>query len=257
MNRVMSEQEFYPILLYAFLGIGVIVFVVLFFIPAPYGRHVRSGWGLRLSSRWGWMWMELPAALLFLVFFLLGQRKDVVPVIFLFVWISHYFHRAFIYPFTIRSRKSMPVSVLCFGLIFNAVNPYVQARWIYTLAPATAYAKGWLTDFRFIFGISVFFIGFLINLRADHHLRSLRKPGETGYNVPERGLFRWISCPNYLGESVEWTGWAVAVWSLSGLTYALWAVFNLFPRARAHHLWYRKTFPNYPSDRKALIPYIL
>jgi 3-oxo-5-alpha-steroid 4-dehydrogenase 1 len=252
----MSEREFFPILLFVFLGVGVFVFVVLFVIPAPYGRHTRSGWGTKLNSKWGWLLMEAPAVLLFVLFFLLGNREDAVPVILLVVWLSHYFHRAFIYPFSIRSRKSMPVSVLCFALLFNSINPYIQARWIYTFAPTTAYTEEWLTDIRFMTGVLVFFIGYVINRRADHHLRNLRKPGETGYKVPERGFFRYVSCPNYLGEIVEWTGWAVAVWSLPGLTYALWAMFNLLPRARAHHFWYKKTFPNYPSDRKILIPFI-
>lgn len=252
----MSEREFFPILLFVFLGIGVSTFIVLFFVPAPYGRHARSGWGPKLNSKWGWLLMEAPAVLLFLLFFLLGNRKDLVPVILLFVWLSHYFHRAFIYPFSIRGRKSMPVSVICFALLYNSINPYIQARWIYTLAPTTSYTKEWLTDIRFITGILMFFIGYAINRRADHHLRNLRKPGETDYRVPDRGLFRLVSCPNYLGEIVEWTGWAVAVWSLPGFTYALWAMFNLLPRARAHHFWYKKTFLDYPPERKALIPFI-
>ena len=252
----MSEREFYPVLLFVFLGVGAAVFVILFFVSAPYGRYARPGWGPKMNSKWGWLLMETPAVLLFLLFFWIGHRKDLVPVILLFVWLSHYFHRAFIYPFTIRSRKSMPVSVVSFALIFNIVNPYIQARWIYTLAPGTSYAKDWLTDIRFIAGIFVFFVGFAINRQADRHLRNLRKPGETIYKIPEQGLFRLVSCPNYLGEIVEWIGWAVAVWSFSGFTYALWAVFNLLPRARAHHSWYRKTFPEYPADRKALIPLI-
>lgn len=252
----MSEREFFPILLFVFLGIGVFVFIALFFVPAPYGRHTRTGWGPQMDSKWGWLLMESPAALLFMIFFCAGNRKDLVPVILLFIWLSHYFHRAFIYPFTIRSRKSMPVSILSFALLFNIVNPYIQARWIYSLAPSTSYTVEWLTDIRFIIGILIFSLGFAINRQADRHLRNLRKPGETDYEIPERGLFRFVSCPNYLGEIVEWTGWALAVWSLSGFTYALWTLFNLLPRARAHHDWYRKTFPEYPPGRKALIPFV-
>lgn len=41
----MSEREFYTILLFVFLGIGVFVFVALFFVSAPYGRHARFGTG--------------------------------------------------------------------------------------------------------------------------------------------------------------------------------------------------------------------
>ena len=32
---------------------------------------------------------------------------------------------------------------------------------------------------------------------------------------------------------------------------------NLVPRALATHRWYRERFPDYPQDRKALIPFVL
>lgn len=252
----MEEIELFRILFFGFAGAGVLIFFVLFFISAPYGRHIREGWGPRLNSRWGWLLMESPAALLFLFLFLIGHRKDLVPVLLLIVWESHYFHRAFIYPFTIRSRKSMPVSVMFFAFFFNVVNSYLQARWIYSLAPAADYTKEWMTDGRFLIGICLFYAGFTVVKRSDHILHSLRKPGETGYKIPSQGLFRLVSCPNYLGEIIQWFGWAVAVWSWPGLIFALWTVFNLLPRARSHHLWYKKTFDDYPPGRKAIIPLI-
>ena len=92
------------------------------------------------------------------------------------------------------------------------------------------------------------------NRQADHTLRSLRRPGKSGYRIPHGGLYRWVSCPNYLGEIVEWTGWAVMTWSLAGLSFAVWAAANLAPRAWAHHAWYRKYFAEYPPERRALLP---
>jgi len=251
-----SERELFQILLFGFAGIGAVIFIVLFFITAPYGRHTRPGWGTQLNDRWGWLLMEAPAVLLFLLYFLIGQRMDVVPVLLLLIWQSHYFHRAFVYPFTLRRSKTMPVPIVFFALVFNLINSYIQARWIYTLAPATAYTKEWLTDGRFLVGICLFYSGFLINKHADHILRNLRKPAEADYKIPEGGLFRFISCPNYLGEIIEWIGWAVAVWSLPGFVFAFWTASNLIPRARSHHLWYKKKFPDYPGNRKALIPFL-
>jgi hypothetical protein len=36
----------------------------------------------------------------------------------------------------------------------------------------------------------------------------------------------------------------------------VFTVANLAPRARAHHLWYKRQFADYPSRRKALVPAI-
>ena len=51
-------------------------------------------------------------------------------------------------------------------------------------------------------------------------------------------------------------GGALATWSLAGLSFAVWGVANLVPRARANHLWYKENFIEYPKERKALIPKI-
>ncbi|MEJ2006114.1 MAG: methyltransferase, partial [Cyclobacteriaceae bacterium] len=73
---------------------------------------------------------------------------------------------------------------------------------------------------------------------------------------PEGGLFRWVSCPHYFGEILEWSGWAVLTWSLPGFAFALFTFANLAPRAIAHHRWYKEKYENYPANRKALIPLI-
>ena len=80
---------------------------------------------------------------------------------------------------------------------------------------------------------------------------------ETGYKIPRGGLYRWVSCPNYLGELLEWTGFALASWCLPGLAFAVYTAANLVPRAVAHHRWYRERFPDYPAGRRALIPGLL
>jgi hypothetical protein len=66
-----------------------------------------------------------------------------------------------------------------------------------------------------------------------------------------------VSAPNYLGEIVEWSGWALATWSLAGLAFALYTTANLAPRALANHRWYRQQFPGYPPERRALLPHLL
>jgi len=250
----MSEAAFFSfLLLLSFIMAGV-VFILLFFINAPYGRHVRRGWGPTIPNQLGWLVMEAPAALLFAVFYFVGDAPRSLPlIIFLILWEAHYFHRAFIYPFRIADgRKKMPVSIVAMAIVFNSGNAYLNGRYLFTLSDS--YPQSWLGDPRFIAGLLLFVSGYALNRWADRALRGLRPPGEMGYKIPEGGLFKWVSCPNYLGEIIEWIGWALATWSFSGLSFAAWTIANLAPRARAHHNWYRAEFPEYPHERSALVP---
>src|SRR5260221_167757 len=83
-------------------------------------------------------------------------------------------------------------------------------------------------------------------------LIALRKPGETGYRVPYGALHDLVANPNYLGEVIEWTGWAIATWSLAGASFALYTAANLVPRALANRDWLRERLPEYPRRRRAI-----
>lgn len=248
----MNERVFYNSLLIVSFAIALIVFIVLFFISAPYGRHLRKGWGLTISNKLAWIVMEAPSPMLFAAFFLIGNNATAVTVILLGLWEAHYIHRAFVYPFSLRGDRSMPAVIVIFGLAFNLMNVYLNGRYIFSFS--TEYTVSWLTDPRFILGIALFVSGVFINRAADKTLRALRKPGEDIYSIPNTGLYRWISCPNYFGEIIIWSGWALATWSLPGLAFAIWTVANLAPRARSHHVWYLSHFPDYPAKRKVLLP---
>ncbi len=177
----------------------------------------------------------------------------VTTVIFLLLWEAHYIHRAFIYPFSLKSsNEKMPLSIVLSGLFFNLVNASLNGYYIFTLSGG--YPNQWMADPRFIIGAAVFAGGFVINRQADDTLAKLRKGGESGYKIPQGGLYRWISCPNYFGEILTWCGWAIATWSLAGLSFAAWSIANLAPRAVSHHKWYHEHFPAYPAGRKALLP---
>ncbi len=76
------------------------------------------------------------------------------------------------------------------------------------------------------------------------------------YRIPRGGLFTYVSCANYFGELVQWGGWALATWSYAALLWWLFALSTFIPRARATHAWYHERFPEYPSERKALIPFV-
>lgn len=122
---------------------------------------------------------------------------------------------------------------------------------------------------RFALGAALWAAGWAINLQADHILINLRKPGEKSalarccqsgqgidpahwpplcvvptaycrppwsrsrhaeYKIPRGGLFEYVSAANYFGEMVEWTGFAIASWSLPAAAFAFYTFANLAPR---------------------------
>jgi 3-oxo-5-alpha-steroid 4-dehydrogenase 1 len=218
---------------------------------APYGRHARPGWGPELPSRLGWILMEAPSALVMAGHAMAAPALTPASGALVGLWELHYINRTAIYPMRLRCpKKPMPLVVAASGLVFNLVSGWFNGANV----TRAAYAGAWLTDPRFLLGTALFAAGFAINQHADDVLLNLRKPGETGYKIPHGGLFEYVSCPNYLGELMEWTGWAIATWSLPGVAFAVWTALNLAPRAESNHADYHKRFPDYPKDRRALLP---
>lgn len=251
----MSEAGLHALLTGSEFVLAAVTVIALVFVSAPYGRHTRSGWGPSVPNRVGWVVMELPAVAVFAAIYLQGRHAaEVVPMIFGGLWMIHYSHRTFVFPLRLRTGgKHMRVVVVGLGIAFNTLNAYVVGRWISHLG---TYGAGWLRDPRFLLGVVLFVTGFWVNYEADRALIGLRQPGETGYRIPNGGLFDRVASPNYFGEIVEWAGFAVATWSLAGLAFALFTVANLAPRAASHLRWYTGAFPEYPRHRKALIPYL-
>ncbi|MCK6509997.1 DUF1295 domain-containing protein [Myxococcota bacterium] len=253
----MPQGWFYFSTLIFVFALCPLVILSTLFVTAPYGRYVRQGWGPQIDTRWLWVLMESPAVFGFALFYFLGPRAfSPMPLILLAIWQSHYIHRTLIYPWQMRASHSQtPLVIALMAIVFNLANAYLNAS--HLSSPEAHYTLSWLTDPRFLVGIVLFVIGYAINRQSDAILRALRKPGETGYKIPYGGLYAWISCPNYFGECLLWAGWAIATWSLAGLSFFLFTAANLLPRAIANHRWYHEKFSDYPKQRKAVIPFIL
>jgi 3-oxo-5-alpha-steroid 4-dehydrogenase 1 len=222
---------------------AAIVFPVLFFIPAPYGRHGRAGWGPTMNARAGWMLMELPAVVVPLLAFPGGAGA-----VLLVAWEVHYVQRTFVFPLRMRgSGRPNPILIVALALAFNILNGWINFRAL----------AGWRFDVWAVAGLAVFAAGLAINWHSDAVLRDLRAGGRTGYTIPRRGLFRWVSAANYFGEIVEWAGFALAARTWAAAAFALFTIANLAPRAFTHHKLYREQFPDYPAERKALVPWLL
>lgn len=252
----MTEIAFFHLLTWIWIGLAPVVFAALLLITVPYGRYHHGGWGFSFRGTTGWIVMELPAvATLPIVLLLSGRTPGPVEIAFVTMWEVHYLHRTFVFPLRrIAYLEPVPVVVALMGVVFNVGNGYLNGRWLGEFSPG--YDVAWFTDPRFLLGVAVFAAGMAINVHSDEVILDLRKAGG-GYQVPRRGVHRLVASPNYLGETLEWTGWAIATWSMPGLAFAVWTFGNLGPRARSHLRWYRGKFPDYPPARKAIIPGVL
>lgn len=231
-----------------------VAFPALFWITVPYGgRHTSERWGPTIPARWAWILMELPAPVCIVVAYERGQNAgEPVSLLLLAAFLAHYLNRAVLYPLRMRvDGKRTPLVSATFAFAFNLMNGTLQGL---ALGQVCTYGVGWLADPRFIVGALVFAAGAAINLQSDEILRKLRAPGEHGYRIPRGGFYRYVSSPNYLGEIVQWAGWALATWSGAGLAFLLLTIANLAPRARSNHQWYLEEFPDYPAERRALVP---
>ncbi|XP_004616127.1 3-oxo-5-alpha-steroid 4-dehydrogenase 2 [Sorex araneus] len=224
--------------------------------PNSYGKHTTSSASAAplLPARAAWFLQELPSFAVPAGMLARQPRALFGPpaTLLLGLFCAHYFHRTFIYSLLTRGRP-YPVLYTFNGFIFCMGNGLLQG---YYLMHCVDYPDEWYTDIRFSLGIFLFFLGMGINIHSDLILRQLRKPGETTYQIPKGGLFTYVSGANFLGEIVEWIGFALATWSLPALAFAFFSLCFLGLRAFHHHRFYLRMFKDYPKSRKALIPFI-
>ena len=255
----------YDLVLSIALGFALFVAVAAWFVPSPYGRFASPRYGVALDPRLGWFFMELPATLSFLYFFLRGpNRGELVPLVFLGMWLIHYGNRGFYFPLSMRvpkgQRSTFGLLVVGTGVLVTAMHGYLHADFISRLGPQ--YGPEWLRDPRFLVGFVIYYISLGLTLHSDSILRNLRTraevdSGERVYRIPRGGLFRWVTNPSYLTELTGWAGFALCTWSLAGVFIFAISAANLVPRAFATHAWYRQKFSDYPPERRALLPFLL
>jgi hypothetical protein len=249
----MSKEYFVFIAIWIAIGIGAGLYLLR--KEAPYGRFSNSNWGPMINNKLGWFLMESTVMVAFILWVPFKRFNWQTPaVVMIVLFFIHYIHRSFVYPLMIRTKgKKMPVFIMASGMLFNTVNGSLLGSWFANFAH---YSADWYLSPLFITGTFLFIAGMSLNWIADYQLIHLRKNGETGYKIPQSGLFKLVSSPNLLGEIIEWGGYALLTWSLPALAFLIWTCSNLLPRALANYRWYKKRFPGYPSNRKILLPYL-
>ncbi len=109
--------------------------------------------------------------------------------------------------------EDLTLSVICFSVMFNFCNAYFNGVCLFQLCQPSP-----LDIPRVTVGLALFAVGMNINKQADRTLTELKaaaiKSGEK-YRIPTRGLFEYVTAPNYFGELIEWTGFWIIAWSIS------------------------------------------
>ena len=236
---------------YLWIIIALIIFPINLIYKAPYGKHSTKKWGKSIDNKTGWILMELPALLTCpLIYFAIVEEIN-LSIVFIILWITHYFNRTIIYPLRIITKgKKIPIAIVASAFFFNMVNGVFNGYFL-TLVQFESISHIYL-----ILGLIIFIIGFYINVSSDNILIKLRTK-QKGYVIPKGKLFNYVSCPNFLGEIIEWLGFAIMTLNPGSLSFLIWTICNLIPRSKAHHKWYQENFKNYPKKRKAVIPYLL
>ncbi|KAH7829697.1 putative 3-oxo-5-alpha-steroid 4-dehydrogenase 1 [Monocercomonoides exilis] len=257
----MDLYSIYIPTLFIWIFVGIIVFFVLFFITAPYGRHANQKsrvWGPWMSGKYAFLVMELPGVILPLTFVALSSPS--LPILFyLLLWMIHYINRVFIMQLRKQSsNKNMPLIIALMASTFQFVNCYLVWFGMCFVDRERFDNSVFLRAHTYI-GALIFFTGFFGNVRSDEILLHLRKPGDNNYYIPHGFLFEYVSSPNYFCEILEWFGFAVSTgFYPASLVFFIWTGANLAPRAISHHKWYKQKFGSkYPPNRKALIPFIV
>ena len=244
-------MSWFQIVLLIWILIPILLFPILLKIKAPYGRHIKKGWGPKIDNHLGWFWMELPALLTFPILVIVGpEQKDTLSWVLVGLWCFHYVNRTIIFPFRLKTKgKKMPVLIVVSAVFFNLMNGFVNGYYIGFVDGRS----GSVLNIFVLVGLILFFAGFAINNIADTKLINLRSEGN-GYQIPRKWLFEYISCPNHFGEIVEWIGFALVARNPAALSFAIWTFCNLAPRAKNHHEWYKEKFNDYPKKRKVVLP---
>ncbi|KAG0756384.1 hypothetical protein G6F24_011188 [Rhizopus arrhizus] len=202
-----------------------------------------------MNGKWSWCAMEIISPIVFITS-LYFTRPTWTPfqTLLASAWIIHYTNRSIIYPLRANSMSPIHVFTSSSSVVFNFINGYTNGMWIGRHSQSTS-TQFWV-------GLFLWLIGFLSNIYHDSLLFKLRekKDKTKRYFIPQGGLFRYVSCPNYLSEIIEWTGYALASWpSLPALIFAGSTAANLMPRAWRTHACSSST----PTIQEAKHPEVL
>lgn len=167
----------------------------------------------------------------------------------------HFFKRELETVFVHRfSSSTMPI----FNIFKNSGHYWVFAGlniayWVYlsSSSPAARPSNPLIT----YPALALYIVGELGNLQTHLTLRGLRSTGGKERGIPQGLGFDWVTCPNYMFETMAWVGIWMVTWSLSTGIFVALAVGQMAIWAKKKESRYRKEFGDrYQKKRFAMIP---
>lgn len=206
-------------------------------MPAQYGTLVQSSPVLVVTS----ILCSLTAAKQ------LGHAPNAALVL---IFSAHYVYRTLVYSSIVSLHASVSVPRCALTFLYAIYSSYLQMRYVTQYA---TYDPDWLLGPAFTVGSGMWLGGLLVAIYADCAIKRARSDGR---RVMCGGVFDYITMPQYAGEMLAWMGFAVACWSVQGLSVALVSVAVLAPRAWRRHRWCVEHVPDFPAGRAVLVPFL-
>ena len=131
---MMITMEIFNCFLIAMSFLGLLVFVALYFVKAGYGVFRTRSWGISIPNKTAWVLMEAPVFFVLFYLWITSENPFSIPVLIFFLLFElHYFQRSFIFPFLMKGKSRMPLTIVGMGVVFNVLNGIMQALGLFYL----------------------------------------------------------------------------------------------------------------------------
>lgn len=250
------DTNFFEHLIQASLVLAIISAVFATIFTIPYGKSYRIGSAklkIEIPDRIAFMLAHFFGFFIFICSQLYYPNGDIFSIPSC-LYILHYIHRIFIYPWFRKSiSKKWPLESLLFYFFSNfQIGLLISHMLIFD-------GKS-LNIFLQIFLAILFIACACVAGFHDYYLCSLKQAGrdQFGYQIPQGFFYKWISGPNYAFEMLQWITYLPFLsWGFDFVVCGLWLLTNLASRAESNHESYKKIFKTkYPEERTPYIPFV-
>ena len=196
-----------------------------------------------------------PIIILCLFRFLQNIKLKTTQEVAFWMVMGHYGKREFETLFVHRfSNQTMPfkrifINSFHYWVIFGVCVGYFTMHKDFT-------EFGWDQTAQYIL-IGVFVFAELMNGACHMVLRNLRPAGSKARGIPHGFGFDLVSCANYFWETIVWLSFSLYVMSVPAYIFLAFSFYQMTDWALKKHARYIKEFPDYPKNRKAIVPFVI